>query len=264
MPSKILLIITPPHFGETCSQDKGQIPQLSPRGALQLAGAFHCSLVFFYHFLHSFILNDWQVPEGAELSLALGLCTATSFLCLELHRNLPSPPFRSQLKCHRGKAVLAAELGWVFPQGPLLSPVWECIPLKWSSFSTTFHCSWRPRAPLGEEGYFIFHSISSFWYSTINLITIWFMNQRTHVWISQGKEYCEHSACCLKHTRHSKNVVQWLKEGRADPHPRNITLKKKIIWEMVSNSNVSAPCDIILSFLPRKRSGMRSECVPVA
>lgn len=39
---------------------------------------------------------------------------------------------------------------------------------------------------------------------------------------------------------------------------------KKIVWEVVSNSKVFALYDIILSSLPRKRSEMRSKCLPVA
>lgn len=150
VPSEILLSIPQPHFGENCSQDKGQIPQLSPRGSLQLAGAFHCSLIFFLP-LPAFIHSEWLAgPSCVKLSLALGLCTATSFLCLELHRSLPSPLFRSQLKCrHRrpGKAVLARS--WA-------GTVWECIPLKWSSFFTQFHFSWRSLSSFRGERVFYF------------------------------------------------------------------------------------------------------------
>lgn len=62
-----------------------QIPQRSPRGTLELAGAFRCSLsVFFFFFTtlcaHSFWMTG-SSPEYTELclctelSLALGLCT---------------------------------------------------------------------------------------------------------------------------------------------------------------------------------------------
>ena len=53
-----------------------------------------------------------------------------------------------------------------------------------------------------------------------------------------------------------------MKEVNAAPHPSDITLKK-IIWEMVSDSNGVALCDIILYCLPRKRSEMRSERLSV-
>ena len=118
-PSKIL-VTTWPHFWETCSQDKGQITQGSPRGTPELAGAFRCSLsvffffFFFNHFLHSFILNDWQFGEDTELclcielSLALGLCTRHLLICSGLHQN-PSPlPFRSLLWSYIGKGELPA------------------------------------------------------------------------------------------------------------------------------------------------------------
>lgn len=47
-----------------------------------------------YHFLHSFILNNWPVPECTEFSLALGLCTAICFLFSELHQHPHLPPFQ--------------------------------------------------------------------------------------------------------------------------------------------------------------------------
>lgn len=131
MPPKILLFITQPHFGETCSRDKGQMPQLSPGGTLKLAGAFRRSLIFFYHFLRSFILNDWQAPECAKLSLALGLCTATSFLCLELHQNPHSlTPFQVSANMSPWESSPGRGAGLGAPQDPMLSPVWERVPLK--------------------------------------------------------------------------------------------------------------------------------------
>lgn len=65
--------------------------------------------------------------------------------------------------------------------------------------------------------------------------------------------------------RNSKNTVEWLKEVMVDPHASDITFKKKNVWEVVWNSKVFALDDIILSsLLPRKRSEMRSRCLPVA
>ena len=86
-PSKIL-VTTRPHFWETCSQDKGQITQGSPRGTLELAGAFRCSLSVFFFFFFFFTTfctpsfwmtgsssEDTELCLCTELSLALGLCT---------------------------------------------------------------------------------------------------------------------------------------------------------------------------------------------
>lgn len=73
-PSKIL-VTTWPHFWETCSQDKGQITQGSPRGTPELAGAFHCSLsvVFFFFFLplSALIHSEWLAVWWRDRALSV-------------------------------------------------------------------------------------------------------------------------------------------------------------------------------------------------
>ena len=129
----------PSHTGESCSRDKGQMPQLSPRGTLELAGAFCCSLVFFFFLTASCTHSFWMTgrsPERTKLSLALGLFTRH---LLPLPRTPPEPQPTSfqvlaSVSCWEEQASLAVGLSCVLPRRLCLSCL-ECIILRWSASS---------------------------------------------------------------------------------------------------------------------------------
>lgn len=131
----------PSHTGESCSRDKGQMPQLSPRGTLELLvlSAAVSFLFFFNRFLHSFILNDWLVPRTHQ--------------ALSGSRTLYPPSPSSAQDSTRTPAYLLSGLGFSlmlgresFPGGGaelcpprrLCLSCLDCIILKWSSFFMCF------------------------------------------------------------------------------------------------------------------------------
>lgn len=127
VPSKLLLLTTQPHFGETCSQDKGHMPQLGLWVDLELTGAFHrhhLSLSL-YHFLHSFILKHLNALSSLWLWDSV-LPSASS--AQNSTRNPTSPPSRSSIK------GTLEEPSWQWVWDALFVPVPECITLKQSDF----------------------------------------------------------------------------------------------------------------------------------
>lgn len=107
VPSKIFLSSSHTLGKTVLGIKEGQIPQLSPQGTLELAGAFHCSIIFF-----SFL----PLPACIHSERLAGPWTHWApFGTRTLHMPSPSSaqdstnttPFMSQLKCHVGEAVLA-------------------------------------------------------------------------------------------------------------------------------------------------------------